>query len=316
MPPDPPVRARASPKLFAVCTQVEWCLEISLKRDKEACNQLAVLVDLMMHTLAAVPGWVASLSIRIITDVCNNSIKPDWAAGTQQATENVAMIRPGKSWKQLAAKQLIWSYLVLCSRQVQLQSSSHYRYLPKLNLMCVITSPNGISRLSPQGINKNLKIQLRRLHSHIIYASCCNYWQQQENWALVTLCCWDTRMFLSPWTALRLGMSTYCKFTNFCMVPIFVLSTWNWVVRTNFRTFEGLRRKWRWNSMASKQKKKFHTILNFVLFQKYEMYENKYRTKICNFTVRPALKSAVKIALSLNLTVSLSRILKSRKWVE
>ena len=34
-----------------------------------------------------------------------------------------------------------------------------------------------------------------------------------------------------------------------------------------------------------KAKRNFHTILNFVLFQKYEMYENKYRTKICDFTV-------------------------------
>ena len=34
-----------------------------------------------------------------------------------------------------------------------------------------------------------------------------------------------------------------------------------------------------------KPKRNFHTILNFVLFQKYEMYENKYRTKICDFTV-------------------------------
>ena len=34
-----------------------------------------------------------------------------------------------------------------------------------------------------------------------------------------------------------------------------------------------------------KAKRNFHTILNFVLFPKYEMYENKYRTKICDFTV-------------------------------
>ena len=34
-----------------------------------------------------------------------------------------------------------------------------------------------------------------------------------------------------------------------------------------------------------KAKTNFHTILNFVLFQKYEMYENKYRTKLCDFTV-------------------------------
>ena len=35
-----------------------------------------------------------------------------------------------------------------------------------------------------------------------------------------------------------------------------------------------------------KAKRNFHAILNFVLFQKYEMYENKYRTKICDFTVK------------------------------
>ena len=34
-----------------------------------------------------------------------------------------------------------------------------------------------------------------------------------------------------------------------------------------------------------KAKRNFHTILNFVFFQKYEMYENKYCTKICDFTV-------------------------------
>ena len=32
-----------------------------------------------------------------------------------------------------------------------------------------------------------------------------------------------------------------------------------------------------------KAKRNFHTILNFVLFQKYKMYESKYRTKICDF---------------------------------
>ena len=38
-----------------------------------------------------------------------------------------------------------------------------------------------------------------------------------------------------------------------------------------------------------KAKRNFYTILNFVLYQKYEMYENKYRTKICDFTVEPPL---------------------------
>ena len=44
------------------------------------------------------------------------------------------------------------------------------------------------------------------------------------------------------------------KVTNFHTVPIFVLLTWNWFVRTNFRTFEGLKTKWHWNSIASRQK--------------------------------------------------------------
>ena len=34
-----------------------------------------------------------------------------------------------------------------------------------------------------------------------------------------------------------------------------------------------------------KAKRNFHTILNFLLFQKYEKYKSKYRTKICDFTV-------------------------------
>ena len=32
-------------------------------------------------------------------------------------------------------------------------------------------------------------------------------------------------------------------------------------------------------------KKKFSYDIKFHTFQKYEMYENKYRTKICDFTV-------------------------------
>ena len=51
----------------------------------------------------------------------------------------------------------------------------------------------------------------------------------------------------------------YCKVTNFRPVPIFVLLTCNWFVRTNFRTFDGL-----------KTKINFHPVLNFALFQKCE----------------------------------------------
>ena len=34
-----------------------------------------------------------------------------------------------------------------------------------------------------------------------------------------------------------------------------------------------------------KAKRIFHAVLNLVLFSKVRKYENKYRTKICNFTV-------------------------------
>ena len=81
---------------------------------------------------------------------------------------------------------------------------------------------------------------------------------------------------------LNLKNPMYCKVTNFRPVPIFVLLTWNWFVRTNFRTFEGLKTKLHWNLMASRPKIKFRPVLNFALFQKYEI---KYRTEICGFTV-------------------------------
>ena len=45
------------------------------------------------------------------------------------------------------------------------------------------------------------------------------------------------------------------KVANFRTVPVFVLLTWNWFVRTYFRTFEGLKTKLHWNSMASRQNK-------------------------------------------------------------
>ena len=40
---------------------------------------------------------------------------------------------------------------------------------------------------------------------------------------------------------------------KFSSVPIFILLTSNWFVRTNFRTFEGLKTKLHWNSMASRR---------------------------------------------------------------
>ena len=77
----------------------------------------------------------------------------------------------------------------------------------------------------------------------------------------------------------------YCKVTNFRPVPIFVLLTWNWFVRTNFRTFEVLKNKITLKFEGLKTKVIFHTILNFALFSKVRKYEIKYRTKICDFTV-------------------------------
>ena len=46
----------------------------------------------------------------------------------------------------------------------------------------------------------------------------------------------------------------YCKVTNFRPVPI----SRNWFVRTDFCTFEGLKTKLYWNSMASKQNFKIY----------------------------------------------------------
>ena len=57
--------------------------------------------------------------------------------------------------------------------------------------------------------------------------------------------------------------------TKFRPVPIFVLLTWNWFIRTNFRTFEGLKTKLRCNWKASKQKKNSYGItVNLVLSSK------------------------------------------------
>ena len=57
-----------------------------------------------------------------------------------------------------------------------------------------------------------------------------------------------------------------------------------------------------------KAKRNLHTILNFVLFQKYEMYENKYRTKICDFTVITSL-----LKIRWNMFSSISQC--ARKWL-
>ena len=39
----------------------------------------------------------------------------------------------------------------------------------------------------------------------------------------------------------KFSIESYCKVTNFRPVPIFVLLIWNWFVRINFRTFQGLK---------------------------------------------------------------------------
>ena len=36
-----------------------------------------------------------------------------------------------------------------------------------------------------------------------------------------------------------------------------------------------------------KTKRKFHIVLNVVLFSKVRKYENKYRTIFCDVTVKP-----------------------------
>ena len=66
--------------------------------------------------------------------------------------------------------------------------------------------------------------------------------------------------------AVRVGIlrcREYCKVTNFRPVPIFVLLTWNWFARSNFRTFESLTTKSHWNSRVSKQKEIFIQLYFF-----------------------------------------------------
>ena len=53
----------------------------------------------------------------------------------------------------------------------------------------------------------------------------------------------------------------YHKVINFRMVPIFVLLTWNWFVRTNFRTFERLKTKLTLKFDGLKTKINFHPVL-------------------------------------------------------
>ena len=53
------------------------------------------------------------------------------------------------------------------------------------------------------------------------------------------------------------GILRCWKITNFRPVPILVLFTRNWFVRTNFRSFEGLKTKWHRNLRASKPKEIF-----------------------------------------------------------
>ena len=89
---------------------------------------------------------------------------------------------------------------------------------------------------------------------------------------------------------------TFAYYTKGCTVQLqifvrypfsYFFLSWNWFVGTNFRTFEGLKRKLHnyieiW---GPENEKKFHTELNLVLFSKVRKYEIKYWTKICDFTV-------------------------------
>ena len=77
----------------------------------------------------------------------------------------------------------------------------------------------------------------------------------------------------------------YCKVTNFRTVNNFRTFDLKLVRTYQFTYFRGSAKKMTLKFNGFKAKTNFHTILNFVLFQKYEMYKNKFRTKICDFTV-------------------------------
>ena len=78
------------------------------------------------------------------------------------------------------------------------------------------------------------------------------------HWGLSTVCLEDFHLLV------------YCQVTNFRPVPIFMLLTWNWFVRTNFCTFEDLKTKRTLKIDGFKAERNFHTVLIKLLFQKYE----------------------------------------------
>ena len=64
-------------------------------------------------------------------------------------------------------------------------------------------------------------------------------------------------LHLTLGSAIAESVTNYCKIRNFRPIPVFVLLTWNWFVRTNFRTFEGVKARLHSNSRASNQKEIF-----------------------------------------------------------
>ena len=65
-------------------------------------------------------------------------------------------------------------------------------------------------------------------------------------------------------TSLPKSLENYCKVTHFRPVPMFILLTWKWFMRTNFRTFQG-QNKMTLKFKDLKTKRNFHRV-----FQKYE----------------------------------------------
>ena len=81
------------------------------------------------------------------------------------------------------------------------------------------------------------------------------------------------RMKLLDRPKVKVGLSQIQKVkkvTNFRPVLIFVLLTWNWFVRTNFRTFKGLKTTWWRRNRGPQSKRKFsYVYVNISTVRKF-----------------------------------------------
>ena len=98
----------------------------------------------------------------------------------------------------------------------------------------------------------------------------------------LTILCHDILLLCSSPIRVTHSVTVKLQTSIRYLFSYFRLETGSYVLILYFR---GSAKKMTLKINRFKAKRNFHTILNFVLFHKYEMYENKHRTKICDYTV-------------------------------